>query len=141
MRFFIDNCIPFVLVKALRILAEFQGYEIKHLREKYPEGAKDREWIPSLAREGDWVIVSGDPRITRGKHEKAAWLESGMTAFFFGSGWTNQKFWNQAAHLVKWWPYIVQHAREATSQAGFEIPVLGTKVRQIDVERLREGLR
>ena len=46
----------------------------------------DQEWLATLAEEGDWVIVSGDPRITRGKHERQAWLESGLTAFFLGKG-------------------------------------------------------
>lgn len=83
MRFFLDNCISPVHAKALRILAEVQEYEIVHLSERFERDARDPEWLGTLGREGDWVIVSGDPRITRGRAERRAWHESGLTAFFF----------------------------------------------------------
>ena len=63
MRFFFDNCIAITFVKALKILAEIQQYELIHLSERFSPDTRDPDWIRTLATEGDWVIVSGDPRI------------------------------------------------------------------------------
>ena len=125
MKFFLDNCIAPVFAKALNILAEKQGYPIVHLRDKFPTQTKDPEWIRALADEGDWVIVSGDPRISRGKAERQAWQESRLTAFFFGDGWASRKYWNQAEDLVHWWPKIVLEAEKAPKGKGFLIPLNG----------------
>lgn len=125
MKFFLDNCIAPVFAKALNILAEKQGYPIVHLRDQFPTHTKDPEWIRALADEGDWVIVSGDPRISRGKAERQAWQESRLTAFFFGDGWASRKYWNQAEDLVHWWPKIVLEAEKAPKGKGFLIPFNG----------------
>ncbi|MEK7755770.1 MAG: hypothetical protein AAB385_01000, partial [Planctomycetota bacterium] len=82
-------------------------------------------WIRSLASEGEWTIVSGDPKITKGRYERAAWLESGLTAFFLKSGWTNLSLWDQVWRLVKFWPDIVKHAKGARPGAGFLVNVNG----------------
>ena len=121
MRFFLDNCIAPVYAKVLNILAERQGYPIVHLREKFPASTKDPEWIRALADEGDWVIVSGDPRISRGKAERQVWQESRLTAFFFGDGWTSRSYWKQAEDIVHWWPKIVLEAEKAPQGKGFLI--------------------
>ncbi|MGH9158578.1 MAG: hypothetical protein ACRD2X_01125, partial [Vicinamibacteraceae bacterium] len=114
MRFFLDNCISPVLARALNVLAEVQQYQIVHLRERFEPDTKDVAWITILAGEQGWVILSGDTRISRSKAEKAAWRESGLTAFFMADGWSQKKFWTQAAELVHWWPAIVLTARQAT---------------------------
>ena len=125
MKFFLDNCIAPVFAKVLSILAERQGHLIVHLRDKFPNYTKDPEWIRALAEEGDWVIVSGDPRISRGKAERQAWQESRLTAFFFGDGWASRKYWKQAEDLVHWWPEIVLEAEKAPKGKGFLIPLNG----------------
>ncbi len=132
MRFFLDNCLSPRFAAGLRELAAVQRYEIRHLNEVVArEDTPDVEWIGELSRQGDWVIVSGDPRITRGAAEKAAWQEAGLTAFFFTHGWTNKSYWKQAAHLVHWWPTIVLEARRATRGTGFLIPLQGDELRTI----------
>lgn len=132
MRFFLDNCISIRYARALRELAEVQNYDIQHLREKFDaENTKDPEWIGVLAEEGDWVIVSGDPRITKGRVERAAWHESGLTAFFFSDGWASRSFWHQAEDIVRWWPQIVLEARRARPGTGHLLPVKGKEMRVI----------
>lgn len=126
MKFFLDNCIAPVFAKALNLLAERQGYPIFHLRDKFPPDIKDPVWIPALAQESeDWIIVSGDPRISRGKAERQAWQESQLTAFFFGDGWASRRYWHQAEDLVHWWPKIVLEAEKAPKGKGFLIPLNG----------------
>ena len=91
----------------------------------------DQEWLATLAEEGDWVIVSGDPRITRGKHERQAWLESGLTAFFLGKGWAERSYWKQISELVRWWPQIVLKAGDAPQGSGFILPVGAKEMKQV----------
>jgi hypothetical protein len=123
MKFFMDNCISPKFTRALKILAEVQSYEIVHLSEKFNRNVKDVDWIHKLSQESDWVIISGDPRITRSRAERAAWEESGFTAFFFGDGWASRSYWIQAADIVEWWPKIVLEARKAKTGTGYMIPV------------------
>lgn len=93
--------------------------------------AEDEEWIRALGKEGDWIIVSGDLRITRNPLERKAWLESGLTAFFFNDAWSRSSYWNKAADLVAWWPDITREARDHPKGFGFLIPKDGKKLKQI----------
>lgn len=131
MRFFFDNCVSVRFVQALSVLAQIQGYELVHLTEHFPPDATDEEWLQSLATDRDWVIISGDPRISRGRAQRIAWQESGLTAFFFADGWASKGFWKQAESLVRWWPQIVLKAREATPGTGYLIPWNGKDFKQI----------
>lgn len=118
--------------RALRVLAEIQRYEIVHLQEKFDRAdIKDPDWLRALGAEGDWVIVSGDPRITRGRAEQEAWRESRLTAFFFAHGWSSRQYWKQAADVVAWWPAIVLEARQVPPGTGFLIPLKGTTWQKI----------
>jgi len=130
-KFFLDNCIAPVYAKVLNILAERQGYPIVHLRDKFPASTKDPEWIRVLAEEREWIIVSGDPRISRGKAERQAWQESRLTAFFFGDGWASRSYWHQAEDIVRWWPRIVLEAAKAPQGKGFLIPLKGKEFQVI----------
>ena len=131
MRFFFDNCVSIKFVEALAILAQIQEYEIVHLTSKFAADTKDEEWIRSLAKDGDWVIISGDPRISRGQAQRKAWQESGLTTFFFADGWASKGFWKQAESLVHWWPQIVLKARETTAGTGYLMPWNGKEFKQI----------
>ena len=131
MRFFFDNCVSLRFVEALRILAQIQEYELVHLAERFAPDTSDEEWIRGLADDGDWVIISGDPRISRGQAQRRAWQESDLTAFFFADGWASKGFWKQAESLVHWWPQIVLKAREAPPGTGFLMPWNGKDFKQI----------
>lgn len=131
MRFFFDNCVSVKFVRALSILAQIQEYELVHLTERFAPDTSDEEWIRRLANDRDWVIISGDPRISRGRAQRRAWQESGLTAFFFADGWASRGFWKQAESLVHWWPQIVLRAREATAGTGYLIPLSGKEFKQI----------
>ena len=131
MKIFVDNNISPRLVEAIRILAEVQQLHIEHLRDRFPQDAKDVDWIGALGREGGWVIVSGDTRISRSKAEQAAWHESGLTAFFVSPGFTNKGPWQQAEIAVRLWPEIIMEARRARPGSGFLCPLEGRKLRSI----------
>ncbi len=102
MRFFLDNTLPPRFSEVLRLLEGPDGNSVVHLRSKFPPDTPDVTWIKSLAIEKDWVIVSGDLRISQNEFERLAWLESGLTAFFLAKGWSSLPLWDQAWRLVKW---------------------------------------
>jgi len=124
-KFFFDNTLPPRLAKALDALVKEDGHTVTHLREKFATDTEDPVWISALAKEGEWIIISGDPRITKGRHEKAAWKESHLTACFLKSGWTNFRLWDQVWRLVKFWPAIVAATADARPGAGFLVNVNG----------------
>jgi hypothetical protein len=127
-RFFIDNCIAKKIAQSIAILAQGQDQQVTHLTEKFEPDVTDVEWIRALQAEGDWIIVSADPRISRNRIEQAAWQESGLTAFFF-SDFSRRRFWAQAQELVNRWPDIVEAARGSLPGTGYLV-----KPRQKDFE-------
>jgi hypothetical protein len=130
-RFFFDNCISSNYVDALRPLTTVQDVELRHLQQVYPEGVPDIEWIRALQADGDWIIVSGDLRITRSRPERAAWMECGFTTFFCDEAWSRASLWPQFLELVRWWPDIVVTARRYPHGYGFKMQSKTTKMQQI----------
>ncbi|MGH7720938.1 MAG: hypothetical protein ACREON_19090 [Gemmatimonadaceae bacterium] len=130
MRFVLDNCISLAMAQAVAVLARAQNIEVIHLSERFPGRTPDTEWISQLREEG-WIIVSGDTRISRSPADRAAWHESGLTAFFLADGWAGRRFWVQAAELVRWWPVIVETAQTCSSGSGFLLPFKGNEPRLI----------
>jgi len=128
-RFFFDNCVSQNLVEALRCLEP--RHELEHLRERFEGDTDDPTWIRTLASEGDWIIVSGDPRISRGQAERAAWIESGLTAFFCGDAWTNRRLLIQASEMLRWWPDILECSRVTPRGVGYLLEFKTKRPRQI----------
>ena len=122
MKFFFDNNLPPRLAKAIDALLEPPN-EAVHLTGLFEPGIPDVDWIRRLADERDWIIISGDVRITRNPHERRAWQQAKLTAFFLKKGWINQNLWVQAAKLILWWPDIMEQAKRVEPGAGFLVPV------------------
>ena len=131
MKFFLDNNLSPRFAQALQALEGEGRNEVVHLRSKFSAAAEDVDWIRSLASEGNWVIISGDLRISQNEFERKAWRDSGLTAFFFAKGWMNVKFWDQAWRLIKWWPIIVEEARKIRPGAGFVVPLKSARLEQL----------
>ena len=137
MKFFLDNNISHRLAVALLVLeyrVERENWTIKHLRDLFEPQTEDIAWLEALGREGEWIVISGDIRISRNPTERAAWRESGLTAFFFAGQYPEKKIWTQVTHFLHWWPEITREAREyreAPEGSGYVIPMQGKKWRII----------
>lgn len=101
-------------------------HEFVHLRKKFDASTEDVDWIRALAKEGDWVILSADVRITRDTEEREAWKESCLTAFFFSAGWVDKRRHKQLEELLRYWPAIVRCAKNARVGSGFLCPFKGS---------------
>jgi len=132
-RFFLDNTLPPRFAEVLQVLEGDDANEVVHLRTKFAPDTEDVDWITALGAEGGWVIVSGDIRISQNQFERRAWLNSGLTAFFFAKGWTTISLWDQAWRLIKWWPAIVEQAARIRPGAGFIVPLKSSKLEQLRI--------
>jgi hypothetical protein len=122
-RFFLDNNLPPQFCAVLGSLDTDNKFV--HLRERFAPSAPDQEWLPVLASEGDWIVVSGDVRISKSEKLREAWKEAApkLTTFFLAPGWTNHTIWEQAWRIVRWWPLILEQANRVAAGARFMVPV------------------
>jgi hypothetical protein len=126
------------MAKAIGELARSQQIEIVHLSDRFERNIADVDWISTIGRE-DWIVVSGDVRISRNPVERAAWQEAGFTVFFLDDGWSSRNFWTQAAELIRWWPIIIETARNCARGSGFRLPFKGSKPQPIYLPRTQQS--
>jgi hypothetical protein len=123
-KFFFDNNLPPKLAKSLHLLVE-PDHEVVHLKDRFSADAPDEEWMTALAKQKDWIIVSGDLRIRRNPHVMEAWKSAGHTVFFLKPGWINLPFWTQTWKFVKCFPEMVTTAAKAKSGSEFFVATNG----------------
>ena len=58
-QFLFDECVGKPAMHDLRRVLKTDA-KFVHITEKYGSGAKDNEWIPALAAEGGWVVITSD---------------------------------------------------------------------------------
>ena len=129
MKFFVDNCLALKHARALNALVEPQ-HRVIHLRDRFAPDTPDQVWLLDLGKEGGWIVISGDHRIGRSAHERAAWRQSKLTIFFLAKRWENLPLMEQHAKLSHCLPEIIRQAEKATAGSGFMVSVNG-KVEQI----------
>ena len=110
-----------------RGLNEFVSPEhrVIHLKELFPAGMDDSEWMVKLPEKENWVIVTADVRIGKNPHEIAAWKEAGHTIFFLKPGWLKMTFWDQAQKFVKCFPQIIETGVRARRGSSFMVSANG----------------
>jgi len=123
-RFFLDNNLAPKLAKSLNALIEPE-HQVVHLKDRFAANTPDETWMTQLASEPDWIIISGDIRISKNPHEVEAWRNAGHTTFFLKPGWTNDQFWIQAYKFVKCFPDIIAAAQRAKRGTFFMISTKG----------------
>jgi predicted nuclease of predicted toxin-antitoxin system len=129
MRFFLDNCLAIRHARALNEMVK-PDHSFTHLQDKFPADTKDEKWIRQLGEERDWIVISGDYRIGKSAHERAAWHQSGLTVFFLSKGWTNIPPLQQHSKLSLIPDDIIERASTARPGSGFSISING-KIEQV----------
>lgn len=127
---FFDNNLSPYLARGLSEILTPEGVSVVHLRDMFDPSISDVQWIESLSEEGDWVVISGDMRITKNKLEKAAWKRAGLTGFFLAKAWMHQDPIEQAWRLLKHWPTIQKQVNLVQPGASFTLPLQG-KLKQL----------
>ena len=130
MKVLIDENLSPALARSLSAL--FAGeHEITHLRERFGPSVTDLNWISALSSEGRWIVISGDRRITRNRAEYHAFRQSRLVGFFFSRALVMSRVIKQMERLLFWWERLEQQARLVEGGAMFEIPMKGSRLRQI----------
>lgn len=106
-------------------------HQVVSLREKFDPATPDTEWIRKLSEEGQWIILSGDRRITRNKAEYEAFRISRLVGFFLSKGLQKSKVTKQMERILALWDEIEKIATSAQGGAIFELPMKSTVIKPI----------
>ncbi|WP_374322371.1 hypothetical protein [Brevundimonas sp.] len=109
---------------ALRQLRLPEGVEIETVFEANAVGHADVDWLADFAHRHGSCIISGDERMRDRPAERAALQAAGIVAVFPPEGrfWTPLRLYGQAAFLIRWFPIIVQLARDSEAGEHFRLP-------------------
>ncbi len=121
MRFFFDNNFSPRLIHFLNDLAQDIDHECIHLQDMFEAETPDDEWIPGLAKQRNWIIITLDLRISRKPAERLALNESGLTAFFFPKKHSKLNIWEQSWRTIKVLQEIIQLAKEYPKGKTFRL--------------------
>ena len=120
MRFLLDNCFAPRVAQAVGAL---RGGTVCHQHDRFSREASDETIAQSLAADGGWTIVSGDPNRARLRHQRRALRAYKITLFCLAPGWLDLPLWEQAAELIRRWPEIEREAEAVEPGTRVEIPV------------------
>lgn len=130
MKVFFDHNMSPAMARALAELFKKQ-HEVTFLAEKFARDTRDIEWMSTLSGEGQWVVISGDRRITRNHAERQAFRNSNLIGFFLSEGLYKASVIKQMERILALWPSIESLCETVHSGAMFELPMKSTRVRQL----------
>lgn len=130
MKVFFDHNISPAMARAFKELFKDQ-HEIALLREKFRPDVRDVDWITELSRDGRWIVISEDRRITRSQAERAAFSNSRLVGFFLSQGLHKAPVIKKMERLLVLWPSIEAVSATVAGGAMFELPTTSTRVRQL----------
>jgi hypothetical protein len=122
-----DNNLSPRLARCLQALMGDE-HEIVALRDRFPMNTKDIDLIAELSRQGGWIMISGDRRITRNKAERQAFQNSRIIGMFLSPGLYKAPILKQAERLIALWPSIEKVAAGVTGGSMFELPMTSLKI-------------
>lgn len=126
----VDENLPPAMARALAALF-VDEHTIIHLRDRFGPGVTDLEWIRELNREGGWIVLSGDRRISRNKAEQSVFRASRLIAFVLAPGLQKAPLLKKMERLMVMWARIEQQAGLVDGGAMFEIQMRGELLRSL----------
>jgi hypothetical protein len=125
--FLLDHNLSPNLARALALLVEAQGDDVKCLKDFGRENNQDEEWIPWIASQGEWVIITADLNIVRNRARQLIFRKAGITAFFLLEAWSNGSVRGPAIaqRLLRLWDNITQLALKHPRGTCFAVPYRG----------------
>ena len=130
MKVFFDHCLSYKLAHALEALFRDE-HQIVALQDKFRRDITDIEWITALNKEGHWIVISGDQRITRNRAERRIFQNSQLTRFFMAPAVKNASVLKQLERLCAVWNNMLILASAAQPGALYELPIKGNQPRQL----------
>jgi hypothetical protein len=130
LRVFFDHNLSFTLAEALQALFR-EEHEIVALQKKFSRDISDTEWISALNREGHWIVISGDLRITKNRAERQVFQNSKLTGFFMMPALKKAPVIKQLERLCALWDNIMLLSAAAAPGALYELPIKTPSPRQL----------
>jgi PIN like domain len=131
-KFFFDHNMSPAMARALRELVRGE-HEITFLAEKFPRDVSDIDWITGLSNDGQWIVISGDRRITRNHAEYHAFRNSNLIGLFLSQGLNKAPVVKQLERILALWSTILTISATVQGGAMYELPVKSTKLRQLKI--------
>jgi hypothetical protein len=126
----IDENLSPALARSLAAL--FVGeHEVVHVRDRFGARVTDITWISQLSREGRWIVISGDRRITRNRAEYGAFRASQMVGFFLARSLYKAPVVKQMERILALWPVIEKQTGLVAGGAIFELPMKSSRLKQL----------
>jgi hypothetical protein len=121
-KFLFDECISWKVVEA-QLESSVRLCEpsaiVAHLMRKFPPGTKDRDWIPQIADEGGWVIVSMDRGMHGKREERLPILCRSflVTHVLLSPGLAKRNMYIRTLAIESCWPDLIEasHAPRGTT--------------------------
>jgi len=120
------------MARALRELFKDE-HEVTYLAERFQRNISDVDWISNLSKDGQWIVISGDRRITRNRAEYHAFRNSNLIGLFLSHGLYKAPVLKQMERLLALWPVILTISETVQGGAMYELPVKSTKLRQLKI--------
>jgi hypothetical protein len=114
---------------SLRAFLEIEGSSAYHVRFMSHYGfnasTDDGDWIKRLGEDkpANWIVVTGDKRITRNKAERAAWVRARLRGFVLAPAVQKMPVHRQASLLLWRWPDMETFITAAAAGSMFELPI------------------
>jgi hypothetical protein len=128
-RFFFDECLskPIVecdLVRSLKLYGS--DAEIAHLLSRFPQGCKDPYWIPKLAHETGWIVITCDQGKNSKKSEKLPEIcrAFGVTHVSLSRGLHKRNMFYKSLAIASLWGKLLALADEPRG-GGYRIAMTG----------------
>ncbi len=125
MRIFVDNCISHVIASTLNGYVAHLGHDAVHIRE-LPCGphAADVVWMAALRATGDdWLVLTGDMRISRNRPERLAFAQANLKGVALASPYQTMPMHQRASTILWRWPDIENAVARFQPPFLFELPV------------------
>lgn len=122
MKFCFDNNLSPHLAHGLHELSrgEDKPPTVIHLTDRFSPDVEDTVWVPELAKEGGWIVISQDG-FKKSKAERELLRTKGVSIYVLDPQWASKAHWVKAKQLVEWWPAILQHSG-LTSHFAVRVP-------------------
>jgi len=128
-RFFFDECLSRVviendLVSSLKLYGS--QAEIAHLLTKFPQGCKDPVWIPALAHETGWIVITCDQGKNSKKSEKLPEIcrAFGVTHVTLSRGLHKRNMFYKSLAIATLWGKLHALADEPRG-GGYRLSMIG----------------